>query len=169
MKYVRIVLTCIALTAAMVLVSPAPWAFAAAQSGTQPGAPAKPVADKPAETAADRTTAVMVEHEGTDTLGAKLAFQLKGTFNSSSLFTLTEKDAPKLKVFISTLEEFPSRPHIASAYSVVWAFSQAEGTLSFLLSREVGLVSADELDALVAKLAERTDGIAAKYGYLFSK
>lgn len=132
-------------------------------------APAKPVADKPAVTAADRTTAVMVEHEGTDTLGAKLAFQLKGTFNVSSLFTLTEKDAPKLKVVITTAAEFPSRPHIASVYSVVWAFSQAEGTLSFMLAREVGVVNAEEVDALIAKIAERTDGIAAKYSYLFKK
>lgn len=132
-------------------------------------APAKPVPDKPAAAAPDRTTAVNVEHEGTDTLGAKLAFQLKGIFNSSSLFTLTEKDAPKLKVFITTVEEFPSRPHIASAYSIVWAFSQAEGTLSFLLAREVGLLTAEELDALAAKIAERTDGMAAKYGYLFAK
>lgn len=132
-------------------------------------APAKPVADKPVEVKADRTTAVAVEHEGTDTLGAKLAFQLKGTFNASSLFTLTEKDAPKLKVVISTMTEFPSRPNIASVYGVVWAFSQAEGTLSFMLAREVGVVNAEDLDALIAKLAERTDGIAAKYSYLFKK
>ncbi|MDL2209434.1 hypothetical protein LJC26_01330 [Desulfovibrio sp. OttesenSCG-928-O18] len=128
-----------------------------------------PVADKPANVKVDRTTAVMVEHEGTDTLGAKLAFQLKGTFNASSLFTLTEKDAPKLKVLLSTAEEFPSRPNIASIYSLTWAFSQGEGTLSFLLAREVGLITAEELDALILKIAERTDGIAAKYSYLFSK
>ena len=132
-------------------------------------APAAPVPDKPAVVDADRATAVAVEHEGTDTLGAKMAFQLKGAFNASSLFTLTDKDVPKLKVFITTVEEFPSRPHIASAYSIVWAFSQGEGTLNFLLAREVGLVMAEDLDALVAKTAERTDGIAAKYGYLFAK
>ncbi|CAK7028915.1 MAG: hypothetical protein DELT_02697 [Desulfovibrio sp.] len=141
----------------------APASFAAEQ------APAKPVADKPAEVKPDRATAVAVEHEGTDTLGAKLAFQLKSTVNASSLFTLTEKDAPKLKVVLTTAAEFPARPHIASVYSVVWAFSQAEGTLSFMLAREVGVVSAEDLDALVAKIAERTDGIAAKYSYLFKK
>lgn len=139
-----------------------------AEPGDKPAA-AKPVADKPAAAQADRSTPVMVEHEGTDTLGAKLAFELKGTFNTSSLFTLTEKDAPKLKVFLSTTAEFPARPNIASAYSVVWAFSQADGTLSFLLAREVGLVSPDELGALIARIAERTDGVAAKYAYLFVK
>ena len=140
-----------------------------AMAAQQQPASAKPVADKPVIPEADRTTAVMVEHEGTDNLGAKLAFQLKGAYNSSSLFTLSEKDVPKLKVFISTVEEFPSRPNIASAYSIVWAFSQAEGTLSFLLAREVGLMTAEGLDALVIKTAEQTDGIAAKYGYLFNK
>ncbi len=138
------------------------------EAGAQPPAVA-PVADKPAAAQVDRTTAVMVEHEGTDTLGAKLAFQLKGTFNTSSLFTLTEKDTPKIKVVIASTAEFPSRPSIASVYSVVWAFSQAEGTLSFLLARDVGLVTAEELDGLVASIAERTDGIAAKYAYLFTK
>lgn len=131
-------------------------------------AASKPVADKPAA-AVDRTTPVAVEHEGTDTLGTKYAFALKSAFNASSLFSLSANDAPKLKVFISTVAEFPSRPNIASAYSIVWTFSQAEGTLSFLLAREVGLVTPEELDALVAKTAEHTDGIAAKYGYLFAK
>ncbi len=131
-----------------------------------PQQPAKPVADKPASTN-ERSTTVAVEHEGTDTLGSKLAFQLKDGFNKSSLFALSEKDGPKIKVLLSTVAEFPSRPNIASAYAVVWVFSQAEGTLSFTLAREVGLVTAEELDALVAKLAERTDGVAVKYGYLF--
>lgn len=131
--------------------------------------PPTPPVDKPSPSTTDRATAVMVEHEGTDTLGAKLAFQLKGTFNSSNLFTLTEKDTPKIKVFISTVAEFPSRPNIASAYSIVWTFSQAEGTLNFLLAREVGLVTVEELDALVVKTAERTDGVAAKYVYLFPR
>lgn len=159
---------CFTLMAALVL------CFAAPASAAQPGdadrpAAAKPVADKPATAQADRSTPVMVEHDGTDTLGAKLAFQLKGTFNTSSLFTLTEKDTPKLKVFLTTAAEFPSRPHIASAYSVVWAFSQAEGTLSFLLAREVGLVSAEDMDSLITQIAERTDGVSAKYAYLFAK
>lgn len=161
-------LVCFSLLALLALCLAAPTMPAmAAESGDKPVA-TRPVADKPAAQA-DRSTPVMVEHEGTDTLGAKLAFELKGTFNTSSLFTLTEKDAPKLKVFLATTPEFPGRPNIASAYSVVWAFSQADGTLSFLLAREVGLVSADELGALIARIAEQTDGIAAKYAYLFTK
>ena len=163
MRFLHITAYCLAVAALLCFASPVH-----AATNAQPAA-ANPVADKPVDVKVDRTTAVMVEHEGTDTLGAKFAFQLKGLFNTSSLFTLSEKDVPKLKVFISTVEEFPGRPNIASAYSIVWAFSQAEGTLSFLLAREVGLATAEELDALVAKTAERTDGIAAKYAYLFAK
>ncbi len=165
MRYVSAFL--FSLMAMLVLCFAAPIAGNAADSAR--AAAGAPVADKPAAVQADRSTPVMVEHEGTDTLGAKFAFQLKGAFNTSTLFALTEQDAPKLKVFITTTAEFPSRPHIASAYSIVWAFSQAEGTLSFLLAREVGLVTAEELDSLVAKTAERTDGFAAKYAYLFAK
>ena len=162
MRHARYILCILALAAAM--------CFAAnASAAQQIAVPAKPLADKPAESPAGHSTAVMVEHEGTDTLGAKMAFQLKGVFNTSSLFTLTDKDEPKLNVFITTIEEFPSRPHIASVYSIVWAFSQGGGTLNFMLAREVGVVDAAELDALVAKTAERTDGIAVRYGYLFSK
>ena len=165
MRLIRAILFILTLAA---IASPASFAAAAQQgAAARPGTSA-PVADKPAA-AADRTTAVMVDHDGTDTLGAKFAFQLKGTFNTSSLFTLTETDKPKLKVFITTAAEFPSRPQIASVYGIVWAFSQADGTLSFMLAREVGTVTVEDLDSLVAKIAERTDGIAAKYAYLFSK
>lgn len=142
--------------------------FAALPAFAAESAASKPPVDKPAAQA-DRTTAIAVEHEGTDPVGAKLAFQLKNLFNTSSLFTLTEKDGPKIKIYLTSAPEFAGRPGIASAYSVIWAFSQAEGTLSFLLAREVGVVAAEDVDGLVAKLAEKTDGVAVKYKYLFNK
>lgn len=126
------------------------------------------VADTPA-VVSNRSTAVTVEHDGTDTIGSQLSFELKGLFNRSSLFTLSEKDEPKIRLLLSTTSEFPSRPNIASAYAAVWTFSQGEGTLSFFLAREVGLVSADEMDSLVARLAEKTDGISVRYNYLLQK
>lgn len=160
MHCARYVLFCLALAGSLAL---APLALAA-----QPPAAGKTVPDKPAAVV-DRTTPVMVEHEGADTLGAKFAFQLKSLFNSSSLFSLTDKDEPKLKVLIATAEEFPSRPHIASVYSITWTFSQADGTLSFFLAHEVGVTTNEDLDAFVTKVASRADGMAAKYSYLFTK
>ena len=126
------------------------------------------VADTPSALGS-RSTVVAVEHDGSDTIGAQLSFELKGLFNRSSLFKLSEKDGPKIRLLLSTSSEFPSRPHIASAYAAVWTFSQGEGTLSFFLSREVGLVGADEVDSLAARLAEKTDGIAVRYGYLLQR
>lgn len=141
-------------------------AFAAQASVPQAG---KPVQDAP-QAAADRTTVVNVQLDGSDSLGARLSTRLKERFNQSSLFKLNadeERDAPELRVLLNTAPEFPARPGVGSVYGVCWVFSQGKGYLGYLLSREVGTVNADDLDALVDKLVERTDGIAAKYGNLW--
>ena len=114
-------------------------------------------------------TPVAVELEGTDTLGAKLSFQLKEVFNSGTLFALNDKDTPKLVVFISTTSEFPSRPEVGSAYSVVWVYSERSSVLSNYLAHEVGVVTPEGVADLAARLAERTSGLAAKHSYIFSK
>ena len=140
-------------------------------SAAQPAVPqaGKPVQDAP-EKSADRTTVVNVQLDGTDSLGARLSTRLKERFNQSSLFKLNadeERDAPELRVLLNTAPEFPARPAVGSVYGVCWVFSQGKGYLGYLLAREVGTVNADDLDALVDKLVERTDGIAAKYGNLW--
>ncbi|WP_304473111.1 hypothetical protein [uncultured Desulfovibrio sp.] len=129
----------------------------------------KPVEDKP-EKGMDRVSVVSVQLEGTDSIGARLGTRLKERFNQSNLFTLNddeEKDVPKLRLLLSTAAEFPGRPGVGSVYGVCWVFSQGKGYLGYLLAREVGTVNAENLDALVDKLVERTDGIAAKYGNLW--
>ncbi len=115
----------------------------------------------------ERRSPVVVEHEGNDSIGARLATRLKELFNSSNLFLLENKDVPKLCVYISTKPEFESRPGVGSAYAVVWAFSQSENTLRHYLGRDVGLLSPDEVNDLAAKIVERTDSMATKFGYLF--
>lgn len=122
--------------------------------------------DTPA-VAPDRATAVAVEYEGNDSIGSRLALRLKEHFNTATLFALTEKDVPKIRVLLSSVPEFPGRPGVGSAYSVVWVFSQSEGTLRHYLAREVGVLTSEEVDALANKLVERTDGLGVKYGYLF--
>jgi hypothetical protein len=128
----------------------------------------KDIKDAP-KAVSGRTTAVAVEHEGADTIGAKLAFELKELFNSASLFNLTDKDMPKITVFISTVPEFASRPEVGSAFAVVWAYSESEGTLKHYLGREVGVVSDASARTAAQQLAERTDEIALKYAYLFGR
>lgn len=135
---------------------------------------AAPVQPKPATAAPDtpariveRRTAVAVVHDGTDSIGARLATRLKERFNSSNLFQLTEKDGPKIILLLSSTPEFNERPGLGSVYSLTWTFSQNENHLSYLLTREVGAVSPDKLEDLVNTAVARTDGLAVKYGYLF--
>ena len=93
--------------------------------------------------------------EGTDSIGARLGTSLKERFNKSSLFTLNddeEKDQPKLYVMLETKAEFPDRPGVGSVYSVCWVFKQGKGYLGYLLARELGTVSYDEVGGLVDKL-----------------
>lgn len=142
----------------------APLAFAAPEP--QPG---QPVQDLP-QKIVDRSTAVNVLLEGSDAIGSRLATRLRERFNQSGLFKLNsqdEKAEPELRLLINTAPEFPSRPNFGSIYGVCWVFSQGKGYLPYLLAREVGVVNADDIDALIDKLVERTDGIAAKYSNLW--
>jgi hypothetical protein len=136
-------------------------------SGVALAAEAASVPDKPTQ-AVERRTPIAVEHEGTDSTGARLATCIKEAFNSSNLFLLTEKDSPKIRLLLSTVAEFPSRSGLGSAYAAVWVFSQSEATLRHYLLREVGVITPDEVNDLAAKLKERTDGLAIRYGYLFN-
>ena len=139
---------------------------AASQASPQAG---KAVPDKPEKTV-NRVTVVSVELEGSDSLGARLGTRLKERFNQSSLFTLNgdeEKDVPKLYLLLSTQAEFAGRPAVGSVYSVCWIFKQGKGYLGYLLGRDLGVVAAEDLDGLVDKLVERTDGIATKYSSLW--
>lgn len=143
----------------------------AAEAGTAAGgkvqqAPTKAQPDTPAKLEA-RSTPVIVIHEGGDSIGARLATRLKESFNASNLFRLEEKNAPKLRLLLNTVSEFSSRPGAGSVYSITWIFSQSDEHLSYLLARDLGVLTLDEVDALSYRLVERTDGIGVKYSYLF--
>ena len=131
--------------------------------------PGKLVQDQPIQTAA-RSTGIRVITDGNDSLGARLSTKLKERFNQSSLFQLNneeDKDEPELRFLLTTEPEFPARPQIGSIYGICWVFSQGKGYLGYLLAREIGTFTAEDIDGLVDKLVERTDGIAAKYGNLW--
>lgn len=143
--------------------------FAAAPSvpAETPAHAGNPLQDAP-KAVADRSTLINVVLDGTDSLGARLSTRLKERFNQSSLFRLNqEEDKPELRLLLTTAPEFPGRPGLGSVYGVCWVFSQGKGYLGYLLAREVGTVNSEDLDALVDKLVERTDGIAAKYSNLW--
>ncbi len=153
--------------ATLLLISLAFFSFCPAASAADPGKPTQTKIEDAPQTAKSKPLPVAVELEGTDTIGAKLAFQLKETFNASSLFSLTDKEEPKIKLLISTTPEFSERPSVGSAYSVVWVYYERSSTFASVLTREVGTVTLEDVPALVVRLAERTSGLGARYGYLF--
>ena len=114
-------------------------------------------------------TPVEVDLEGTDSLGSKLALQLKEVLNSGTLFSLTSNDTPKIRILLSTVSEFPSRPEVGSAYSVVWLYYEKPTSFNSYLARETGVISPAGVEDLATRLADRTAGIAAKYAYIFDK
>jgi hypothetical protein len=114
-------------------------------------------------------TPVEVELEGTDALGAKLAFQFKELLNGGTLFLLTSQDTPKIRVLLATSPEFPSRPEVGSVYAALWLYYEKPTSFNSYLAREVGVISPGGVEDLAVRLAERTAGIAAKYAYIFEK
>ena len=114
-----------------------------------------------------RVNPVFIEFQGNDSIGSMLSTRLKESFNTSNLFTLEGKDVPKFRILISTVPEFKTRPSVGSAYSVVWLFSLSDETLRHYLAMDVGVLSADEVNDLAAKLVEKTDSLATRYAYLF--
>lgn len=128
--------------------------------------PSESIPNKP-EKITKRNTTVSIEFEGTDSIGSKLSTRIKELMNASNLFTLSDKDSPKIRILLSTVSEFPERPNVGSAYSVVWLFSQSENTLRHYLAKEVGIVTDGEVNNVAAKIVEQTDALAIRYGYLF--
>lgn len=136
-------------------------AYAAPETPTSaPNTPAQVV---------ERKSPVNVVFEGTDSIGARLSTRLKELFNASNLFTLTGQDGPKFQLFVTTSPEFSTRPEVGSAYSVVWLFGESESHLRFFLTQELGVLSPGEINDVAAKIVERTDGVAVRYGYLIKK
>ncbi|MFW6142863.1 MAG: hypothetical protein ACOC39_01365, partial [Desulfovermiculus sp.] len=110
---------------------------------------------------------VMVEYEDMDSLGRRMVFSLRERLSSSDLFRLSGYKERKLKLFISSQDEFQGRPGLSSVYSLVWTYSYGEDVLSNYLDHQVGIIKANALDKLVETIVARTDEISMEYGYLF--
>lgn len=159
---VRLMILCGAVAlAAPVFPSPAGAAPEASGSAENAALPDKPIK------ISERHTPVAVEYKGDDSIGSRLSTRVKELLNSSNLFTLDAKDAPKFRILLSTAPEFKDRPGVGSAYSVVWVFSLSEATLRHYLDNEVGVLTPDDVDNLAARIVEQTDKMATRYGYLF--
>lgn len=112
----------------------------------------------------ERRTPVIVEFEGSDTIGAALFSRLQNELNSTN--PANPQREAKFRILLSTASEFPSRPGVGSVYSVVWTLALSEGSMEYYLVRDLGVVTPDTVDAVVSRIISRTDGVSARYGYL---
>jgi len=115
----------------------------------------------------ERSTPVSIDHQGQDNVGTRLVFHLKEIFAKSPLFALSAKDERKVRLVIRSQEEFADRPNTTSLVSLVWLYSENEGTLKYYLDGSVELVHSATVREQAEALASRTHDIAAKYSYLF--
>lgn len=119
-----------------------------------------------AKAAKANATPVYIEYEGTDTIGANLAFQLRERFNTSSLFLLTDKEQPKFVLMLRTVPEFECRPGAGSVYALTWFYYEKKTTYNSYLQQELGVITAETIDNVVTRIVDLTTGVAARYGSL---
>lgn len=112
----------------------------------------------------ERRTPVLVEFEGNDSIGTALFTRLQDKVNSTNP-AAPQREA-KFRILLSTAAEFPSRPGVGSVYAVVWTLALSEGSMEYYLVRDLGVVTPDTIDEVVARILSRTEGVAARYGYL---
>ena len=130
---------------------------ASAETATAPAAVQKAVKK-------ERRTPVIVEFEGNDSIGTMLFSTLRSELESTN--PASPAGEAKFRILLSTAAEFPSRPGVGSIYAVVWTLALSEGSMEYYLVRDLGVVTPDTVDDVVARIISRTDGVAARYGYL---
>ncbi|MBQ9537022.1 MAG: hypothetical protein IJU79_04435 [Desulfovibrionaceae bacterium] len=136
-----------------------------------PAPTAKPYLEQ-TQTQVGHATPISLKLEGADSLGSKLALRLKERFNQSNLFDLRPMDEettkPKLVLLLATKAWCEPKPNLGSCYSLCWVFREGKGYLPYLLRQDVGLIEGENLESLVDRILELTDGIASRYHKLWS-
>ncbi|WP_051261348.1 hypothetical protein [Desulfovibrio inopinatus] len=142
----------------------AAFAQAASSTGNTPAT----IPDSPRTTESDaKKIPLFVEHDGSDVVGIRLAYQLKEMINTSSRFNLKLDDGKKIVLAIESAEEFGDRPKLSSVYSVSWLYSSKDGALKYYLTSDVGIVDRETVTETVEALLTKTDRVANTYSYLF--
>lgn len=154
---------------AVILPGPAQAAATAAPSQMNDPVQKRPEPDQAAQANSARLTPVAVDQKGTDSLGSRVSYMLKENFNSGTLFALSAKDEPKLLVLMFTESEFPSRPGVGSIYSVIWVYSENPKVFPTYLDQMMGVITPDTVNDVVTRIAQKTDGVVARYSYIFKK
>jgi len=158
----------LALTLALLAFGPALAQDNKAKTPAPQAAPAPADApQKKTDEPGSKKTAVFVEHDDNDPVGARLAYRLKEMLGRSSLMQISNKDEKKIVIVLKTKEEFPGRPNLCSIYSVSWLFSSREGALKYFLTSEAGIADTTGVDQTAESILNKTDKLASTYGYLF--
>ncbi len=125
-----------------------------------------PPADDPADVPSPEGIPVLVEHEGADPVGMRMALHLKETFQKSSLFRLANAEEKHISLRLVTRPQFGERPFLGSAYVVIWRYVESREVLAYYLSDRLGLVDADVVAQEAEVLVAETDKVRGRYGYL---
>ncbi|PTN34478.1 hypothetical protein [Desulfonatronum sp. SC1] len=109
---------------------------------------------------------VLVEHQGADPVGMRLALHLKETFQKSALFRLAKPEEKHLSLRLVTRPQFTERPYLGSAYVLVWRYVESKEVLAYFLGDRLGFVDADMVGQEAEVLVAETDRIKVRYEYL---
>jgi len=109
---------------------------------------------------------VLIEHDGTDPVGLRLAFYLKETFQKSSLFRLAGPEEKHFSLRLVTREQFRDRPYLGSVYALVWRYVESREVLAYSLGERLGFADADAVAQEAEVIAAETDRIKGRFGYL---
>ena len=131
-----------------------------------PSAEEDAVGEPALEAVKEQGIPVLVEHQGTDPVGMRLALHLKETFQKSVLFRLAEPDEKHLSLRLVTRPQFAERPYLGSAYVLVWRYVESREVLAYYLNDRLGFVDADVVAQEAEVLVAETDRVKGRYGYL---
>ncbi|HMM37699.1 MAG TPA: hypothetical protein PKB11_02975 [Desulfovibrio sp.] len=112
---------------------------------------------------------VVVDYEGEDALGQRLAFELREAFRASAGFRLTGTGDKGLRLRLRAVPEFKDRPGLGSIYAVSWLFSEGGNVLSYFLDSGLGVIDEGSLKREAQSLTARTDELSGRFAYLLSE
>lgn len=126
-------------------------------------------AEKKQDPATKGRVPVVVDFEGEDALGQRLAFELREAFRAASGFRLAGAGDKGLRLRLRAVPEFKDRPNLGSIYAVSWLFSEGGNVLSYFLDSGLGVVDEGSLKREAQNLAARTDEISGRFAYLLAE
>jgi hypothetical protein len=114
---------------------------------------------------AQRIIAVEVVHEGDDSVGQRLAYQVKESIRRSArresgdLFKLTNIDESRLIIYLVTADEFEKSPGAKTIYGVTYTFTYGGGDAPKFITSGVGSCGADQVNKSAESLVANIDKV----------